>query len=202
MTSDATVSARWTAKVADVGGGRRQPVPTVPCFSPGMPRRRSALTHRRLVMIPMQLLREPAHDLAWFPGTAGSCRPRRRRPPGPWLAGPAQPALRRPAAGRAHRPARRLQRGWPGAFLVDVDAFLPAAAAFAVPLAVGAAQALPAVESESASPGLGHRGLLGSEPYRLGEGSCRSAAQEHRRTAPSLPGRHVGISYPSGSVSS
>jgi hypothetical protein len=34
---------------------------------------------------------------------------------------------------------RRLQRGGPGAFLVDVDALLPAAAAFAVPLAVCAA---------------------------------------------------------------
>jgi hypothetical protein len=41
---------------------------------------------------------------------------------------------------------------------------LPAAAAFAIPAAVWATEALPAVESESASPGLGHRGLLGHEP--------------------------------------
>ncbi len=51
-----------------------------------------------------------------------------------------------------------------GTFLVDVDALLPAAPAFAIPLAVCAAQKLPAVKSESASPGLGHRGLLGHEP--------------------------------------
>jgi hypothetical protein len=44
---------------------------------------------------------------------------------------------------------------------------LSAAAAFAIPTAVWAAEALPAVESESASPGLGHRGLLGHRPYRL-----------------------------------
>ena len=47
-----------------------------------------------------------------------------------------------------------------GTFLVDVDALLSAAPAFAIPLAVCAAQELPAVESESASPGLGHHGLL------------------------------------------
>jgi hypothetical protein len=41
---------------------------------------------------------------------------------------------------------------------------------------VWAAEALPAVESESASQGLGHRGLLGHEPYRLDEGNCRSDA--------------------------
>jgi hypothetical protein len=39
-----------------------------------------------------------------------------------------------------------------------------AVAALAVPAAVRSAEALPAVKSESASPGLGHRGLLGSEP--------------------------------------
>src|SRR5215203_5342319 len=44
---------------------------------------------------------------------------------------------------------------------------LSAAAAFAIPTAAWAAEALPAVESESASPGLGHRGLLGHRPYRL-----------------------------------
>jgi hypothetical protein len=40
-------------------------------------------------------------------------------------------------------------------------------AAFAVPAALGVAQALPAMESEPATPGLGHRGLLGHSPYRL-----------------------------------
>jgi len=51
---------------------------------------------------------------------------------------------------------------------------LSALATFAVPTAFGVAEALPAVESESASPGLGHRGLHGHEPYRLDEGNCRS----------------------------
>src|SRR5215207_2040974 len=46
---------------------------------------------------------------------------------------------------------------------------LSAVAAFAVPAALGVAEALPAVESESASPGLGHRGLLAHRPYRLDE---------------------------------
>ena len=53
---------------------------------------------------------------------------------------------------------------------------LSAAAAFAIPSTVWAAEALPAVESKSASQGLGHRGLLGHEPYRLDEGNCRSDA--------------------------
>ena len=57
---------------------------------------------------------------------------------------------------------------------------LSATAAFAIPTAVRALEALPAVESESASPGLGHRGLLGHEPYRLDEGNCRSDASELR----------------------
>jgi hypothetical protein len=46
-----------------------------------------------------------------------------------------------------------------------------AVAALAVPTAIRSAETLPAVESESASPGLGHRGLLGHEPY----GSMRAA---------------------------
>ena len=46
---------------------------------------------------------------------------------------------------------------------------LSAVAAFAVPAALWIADALPAVESESASPGLGHRGLLAHRPYRLNE---------------------------------
>jgi hypothetical protein len=49
-----------------------------------------------------------------------------------------------------------------GTFLVDVDALLPAIAAFAIPLALCTAQELPAVKSEPASPALGHRGLLGA----------------------------------------
>jgi hypothetical protein len=43
--------------------------------------------------------------------------------------------------------------------------------AFAVPAAFGVAQALPAVESESAAPGRGHGGLLGQELFRLAEGN-------------------------------
>jgi hypothetical protein len=43
---------------------------------------------------------------------------------------------------------------------VAIDQLCSAGLAFAVPLAVWAADALPAVESESASPGFGHRGLL------------------------------------------
>jgi single-strand DNA-binding protein len=58
----------------------------------------------------------------------------------------------------------------PGTFFVDVDALLPAAAAFPIHLALCAAQELPAVESESASPGLGHGGLLGRESGWIGEG--------------------------------
>ena len=62
----------------------------------------------------------------------------------------------------------------PGTFLVDVDALLPAAPTFAIPLAVCTTQELPAVKSKSASPGLGHRGLLGHTPYWLDEGNPRS----------------------------
>jgi len=79
---------------------------------------------------------------------------------------------------------RHLQRGGPGAFLVDVDALLPAAAAFAVPLAVCATQALPAVESESASPGRGHRGLLGL-------GHTGSSNADPRLASTSSPGLGV-----------
>jgi Single-strand binding protein family len=78
------------------------------------------------------------------------------------------------------RPGRRVARAssdpvWPairlslpaphgsGTFFVDVDALLPAAAALPIHLALCAAQELPAVKSESASPGLGHGGLLGLE---------------------------------------
>jgi hypothetical protein len=45
-----------------------------------------------------------------------------------------------------------------------------AAAAFAVPAALGVAQPLPAVQSEPTAPGRGHGGLLGGEPGRLAEG--------------------------------
>jgi hypothetical protein len=45
-----------------------------------------------------------------------------------------------------------------------------ATAAFALPIALRAAEALPAVESESTAPGLGHHGLLVYAPGRLGEG--------------------------------
>jgi hypothetical protein len=39
------------------------------------------------------------------------------------------------------------------------------------------------VESGSAPPGLGHRGLLGHEPYRLDEGNCRSMRAPFRLVA-------------------
>jgi hypothetical protein len=45
-------------------------------------------------------------------------------------------ADQQPVAAEWSLHAPPLQRGGPGAFLVDVDALLPAAAAFAVPLAV------------------------------------------------------------------
>jgi len=87
-------------------------------------------------------------------------------------------------AGQDHQERRRLATGggrspiglWPrhGRGTSAHVALLSALAAFAVPAAFGVAEALPAVESESASPGLGHRGLLGHEPYRLDEGNCRS----------------------------
>jgi hypothetical protein len=48
-----------------------------------------------------------------------------------------------------------------------------------------------AVESGSASPGLGHRGLLGHEPYRLDEGNCRSmrASPVQARSLPRREGK-------------
>jgi hypothetical protein len=61
-----------------------------------------------------------------------------------------------------------------------------AVAALAVPTAVRSAQALPAVESESATPGLGHRGLLGHKPYRLDEATLGPDAGEHPAGACSL----------------
>jgi hypothetical protein len=45
----------------------------------------------------------------------------------------------------------------------------------------GPAEALPAVDSDSASPGLGYRGLLGHAPCRLDEDNCRSDAEAHLR---------------------
>jgi hypothetical protein len=62
-------------------------------------------------------------------------------------------------------------RGGRGSFLVSIDPVSAAVTAFAVPLAVRAADALPAVESDSASPGLGHGGLLGHRPQRPNEGN-------------------------------
>ena len=91
-------------------------------------------------------------------------------------------------ASQAHQARRRLVTGTVavpvglgdargrGASRTAQVLLLPAATAFAIPSAVWAAEALPAVESESASPGLGHRRLLGHEPYRLDEGNCRSDA--------------------------
>jgi hypothetical protein len=69
-------------------------------------------------------------------------------------------------------------RGW-GTSRTAKVLLLSAAAAFAIPTAVRSAEALPAVESESASPGHGHGGLLGHKPFRLDEGNCRSDASEH-----------------------
>jgi hypothetical protein len=63
-----------------------------------------------------------------------------------------------------------------GTFLVDVDALLPAIAAFAIPLTACTAQELPAVKSEPATPGLGHRGLLRRRPYRLSNADPRLAS--------------------------
>jgi hypothetical protein len=56
---------------------------------------------------------------------------------------------------------------------------LSAAEALAVPAALGATEALPPVQSKSASPGFGHCGLLGHEPYRLDEGNRKSNSGEH-----------------------
>ena len=67
-----------------------------------------------------------------------------------------------------------------GTFLVDVDTLLPAAPTFAIPLAVCAAQELPAVKSESASPGLGHRGPPWHRPYRLDEGTLGQTRKNTR----------------------
>jgi hypothetical protein len=102
----------------------------------------------------------------------------------------AEPSVGDGRAGQDHQEWRRLAtRGgrspiglWPrhGRGTSANVALLSALAAFAVPAPFGVAQALPAVESESASPGLGHRGLHGHEPYRLDEGNCRS-----RRASPS-----------------
>jgi hypothetical protein len=96
----------------------------------------------------------------------------------------AEPSVGDGRAGQDHQEWRRLAtRGgrspiglWPrhGRGTSANVALLSALAAFAVPAAFGVAQALPAVESESASPGLGHRGLHSHEPYRLDGGNCRS----------------------------
>jgi hypothetical protein len=67
-----------------------------------------------------------------------------------------------------------------------------AVAALAVSTAIRSAEALPAVESESASPGLGHRGLLGCEPYRLGQDSVVRCGKNTVVLRPSLPGRRSG----------
>ena len=72
-------------------------------------------------------------------------------------------------------------RGGRGTFLVAIDQLGSAGSAFAVPLAVRSADTLPAVESESASPGLGHRGLLGHRPSRLDEVNPRSGRGEITR---------------------
>ena len=50
------------------------------------------------------------------------------------------------------------------------DALRSAAAAFAVPAALGVPQPLPAVPADATAPGLGHGRLLVPEPGRLGEG--------------------------------
>jgi hypothetical protein len=47
---------------------------------------------------------------------------------------------------------------------------LSALAAFAVPAAFGVAHPLPTVPADATQPGLGHRGLLVGEPFRLGQG--------------------------------
>jgi hypothetical protein len=69
---------------------------------------------------------------------------------------------------------------------------LSAPAAFAVPAAFRVVQALPAVESDSAAPGLGHGGLLGHEPCRLSEGDPEGpdAGQHPGGVMPLLAGRH------------
>jgi hypothetical protein len=55
-----------------------------------------------------------------------------------------------------------------------------AVAALAIPTALRSTEALPAVESKPASPGLGHRGLLGLEPGRIGEGNPQGPdARQH-----------------------
>ena len=53
----------------------------------------------------------------------------------------------------------------------------------------------PPVESESASPGLGHRGLLAHEPYRLNKDNCRSDAEVRDRAAPAYPPRSATRSW-------
>jgi single-stranded DNA-binding protein len=90
--------------------------------------------------------------------------------PGPTYGGRRRRPLGRRGARTGSTPgalAGSADRGRRGAFLVAIDQLCSAGSAFAVPLAVWAADALPAVESESASPGFGHRGLLGHGPYRL-----------------------------------
>src|SRR5512132_3302535 len=57
-------------------------------------------------------------------------------------------------------------------------ALLSALAAFAVPAAFGVAQPLPAVPADATQPGLGHRGLLVGEPFRLGQGHQRVQMRE------------------------
>jgi hypothetical protein len=73
-----------------------------------------------------------------------------------------------------------------------------AVAALAIPTAVRSAEALPAVESEPASPGLGHRGLLGLSRT----GSMRTTVGPMGKSTLLLllasPDRRVRISYSSG----
>ena len=79
---------------------------------------------------------------------------------------------------------------WPrhGRWTSGNVALLSALAAFAVPAAFGVAQPLPTVPADATQPGLGHRGLLVGEPFRLGQGHPDSpAAGEHPAAAARLP---------------
>jgi single-strand DNA-binding protein len=58
-------------------------------------------------------------------------------------------------------------------------------------------EALPAVESDSASPGLGDRGLLGHAPGRRDEDTWRSEAEQHlRRGSPPAPRQESAAAPP------
>jgi single stranded DNA-binding protein len=67
-------------------------------------------------------------------------------------------------------------------------ALLSTLAAFAVPAAFGVPHPLPTVPADATQPGLGHRGLLVGEPFRIGQGHPEGPdAGQHPAAAARLP---------------